>query len=145
MYASPVDVLLAYRRGGHVLLARREGTGYADDLWNLPSGKLEEGEDVASAMRREAREELGIALARHDLRNTSLVHWRSPEGQGRVGVVFDVTADPHRHGVPRNAEPAKCGGIDWFPFADLPPDTVDYSVACLRALIGRRTLVTAGW
>ncbi|MCA1702336.1 MAG: hypothetical protein LC808_03320 [Actinobacteria bacterium] len=42
--------------GPNVLLALRDGTGYADGQWNLPSGKLEIGEDGVSALVREAAE-----------------------------------------------------------------------------------------
>lgn len=38
--------MLMLINGSQVLLALRENTGYADGLWNLPSGKLEDGEDV---------------------------------------------------------------------------------------------------
>lgn len=33
----PVDVLLILTTGDQVLLALRDGTGYADGMWNLPS------------------------------------------------------------------------------------------------------------
>jgi len=48
----PVDVLLLLVDGDHVLMALREGTGYADGQWNLPSGKLELHEDAVSAIIR---------------------------------------------------------------------------------------------
>jgi 8-oxo-dGTP diphosphatase len=144
-YTSPVDVMLMYRRGGEVLLARRHNTGYADGLWNLPSGKLEEGEDVVSAIRREAREEIDVDLTGPELRDSAVVHWLSPEGNGRLGVVFSVEADPVAHGEPRNAEPEKCSDLAWFRFIDLPDDTVEYSVAGIRAHVGRRPVVTTGW
>ncbi|HEY9410738.1 MAG TPA: hypothetical protein VIP77_14255 [Jiangellaceae bacterium] len=53
-YTSPVDVFLILTRGDDVLLALRKDTGYADGLWNLPSGKLEAGEPVTSSMCRAA-------------------------------------------------------------------------------------------
>jgi hypothetical protein len=40
-----VDVMLILERNGHVLLAERSGTGYADGAFNLPSGKLDPHED----------------------------------------------------------------------------------------------------
>ena len=43
-YTTIVDALLILVRDGRVLLAQRQGTGYADRMWNLPSGKLEEAE-----------------------------------------------------------------------------------------------------
>jgi len=48
-YRSIVDALIVLVRGNQVLLAKRQGTGYADGAWNLPSGKLEDGETVSQA------------------------------------------------------------------------------------------------
>lgn len=128
-YTSPVDCLLLYTAGDRVLLALRDGTGYADGQWNLPSGKLDADEAVDAAMCREAREELGLRLKPAELRMSVLLHWLNPEGQYRLGVFFHVEADPDRHGVPVNAEPHKCAGIRWYPVDTLPADTVRYTAA----------------
>lgn len=47
-------------RGGRVFLARRGGHKGSPGLWELPGGKLEDGESPAAALVRELREELGI-------------------------------------------------------------------------------------
>lgn len=59
-YTCVIDVLLLLVRDHDVLLALRENTGYADGQWNLPSGKLEDGEHILDALVRETREELVI-------------------------------------------------------------------------------------
>jgi 8-oxo-dGTP diphosphatase len=128
-YTSPVDAMLLYTAADRVLLALRDGTGYADGNWNLPSGKLDAGETVDVAACREAREEVGLTLQPADLRLSVLLHWRNPEGQYRLAVVFHVEADPERHGSPVNAEPHKCAGIGWYPIDTLPNNTVRYTAA----------------
>ena len=143
-YTTPVDVLLLYTRGDEVLLALRRNTGYADEHWNLPSGKLEAGETVQQAMSREAREELGISLGLDDLQPVHVVHWLSPEGQGRLGIAFHVQADPARHGPAHNAEPHKCAELRWSRPDDLPSPTVQYSQAAVEALQQQRLVLTAG-
>ncbi|GAA4533570.1 NUDIX hydrolase [Amycolatopsis samaneae] len=127
-YTSVVDVLLLLVRDGTVLLAQREGTGYADGLWNLPSGKLEAGEDLVAAMIREAREEIGLELTRDSLRMVNAVHNLNPHGRARVGFTF--TADAWA-GEPYNAEPHKCAKIAWYPLDALPEATVPYTAACV--------------
>ncbi len=49
------------RRDDHVLAARR-AAGAQAGLWELPGGKVEEGESPLEALRRELREELGCEL-----------------------------------------------------------------------------------
>jgi 8-oxo-dGTP diphosphatase len=60
----PVDVAVAVllRADGATLLAQRpRGRVYAG-YWEFPGGKVEEGEPVAEALKREIREELGVEI-----------------------------------------------------------------------------------
>jgi 8-oxo-dGTP diphosphatase len=47
--------------GGRVLLTQRKAGTHLAGAWELPGGKVEPGEDPREALRRELREELGIA------------------------------------------------------------------------------------
>ncbi|WP_085067178.1 NUDIX domain-containing protein [Catenuloplanes japonicus] len=141
----PVDVLLILTDGDRVLLALREGTGYADGQWNLPSGKLEHGEDALNAIQRETREEIGLHLTRTDLHATGAVHHRNTAGQGRIGLTFTAAHDPTRHGEPTNAEPHKCAKISWFPADMLPSNTYPYSTAAITAWRAQNRLALSGW
>ena len=61
---QPVDVavgVLINRQGEFLLTSRPEGKVYAGH-WEFPGGKLEAGETVEAALRRELMEELGIAI-----------------------------------------------------------------------------------
>ena len=141
----PVDVLLLLTYGEHVLLALREGTGYADGQWNLPSGKLEFGEDAVSGVIREAREEIGVCLDPSEPRMVTTVHHRNTAGFSRVGLAFAVPFDPARHGDPVNAEPHKCAKIEWFPADMLPSNTYPYTAACVRAYRDGQPFRLSGW
>jgi 8-oxo-dGTP diphosphatase len=60
-----VDVavgVLIDRDGRFLLTSRPEGKVYAG-YWEFPGGKLEAGETVEQALRRELHEELGITIA----------------------------------------------------------------------------------
>lgn len=141
----PVDVLLLLTHADHVLLALREGTGYADGQWNLPSGKLEIGEDAISGLVREAREEIGMRLDPAEPRLVATVHHRNSAGQARVGLAFAVEFAPSRHGEPVNAEPHKCAKIKWFPAELLPPNTYPYTDTCVRAFRDGTPFALSGW
>jgi 8-oxo-dGTP diphosphatase len=62
--ASPIDVAVGIlmKPNGDVLLARRpEGKPYAG-YWEFPGGKVEKGELIFDALRREFMEELGVHI-----------------------------------------------------------------------------------
>ncbi|MBW5423839.1 NUDIX domain-containing protein [Streptomyces sp. BG9H] len=123
-HTEVVDVHLILRRGDGVLLARRANTGYGDGLWNLPSGHVEDGEDVRAAMIREAREEIGLHLTPADLRAEAVVQHRGPGEAPRMGWFF--TAEYGAGGEPFNAEPHKCAELTWHTLTALPHDMVAY-------------------
>ncbi|MCF3120129.1 methyltransferase domain-containing protein [Streptomyces arenae] len=130
-HSEIVDVHLILRRGEDVLLARRADTGYGDGLLNLPSGHVEDGEDVRAAMIREAHEEIGIDLAPDDLRAEAVVQHRGPGEAPRTGWFF--SAEHGAGGEPVNAEPHKCAELVWHPLSALPHDMVAYARAALTA------------
>jgi 8-oxo-dGTP diphosphatase len=141
----PVDVLLILSDGDHVLLALRDGTGYADGQWNLPSGKLEIGEDAVTALVRETAEEIGVRLTADEPRMVATVHHRNSAGLARVGLAFTAAHDPARHGEPVNNEPHKCAKIGWFPADILPSNTYPYTSACVAAWRDGAPLRLSGW
>ena len=47
-------------RSDQVLICQRRGDGLHPLKWEFPGGKIENGEDEATCLRRELREELGI-------------------------------------------------------------------------------------
>ncbi len=138
-------MLLLLTQTDHVLLALREGTGYADGQWNLPSGKLELHEDAISGVVREAREEIGLRLDPAEPRMVTTVHHRNTAGLTRVGLAFAVAYDPARHSEPVNAEPHKCAKIEWFPADLLPSNTYPYTATCVRAFRDGAAFALSGW
>ena len=62
--AAPIDVAVGIllKPNGDVLLAcRPEGTPYAG-YWEFPGGKVEAGESVIDALKREFEEEIGVRI-----------------------------------------------------------------------------------
>lgn len=129
-----VDVfLILRRRGGEVLFGLRGSQQFAPHTWNLVSGKADEGEDVVTAMLREAREEAGIVLSHEDLTPAGVVHYLNDE-QPRVGFGFLAEYNESRHGPIVNAEPHKCDELRWAS-PDAPPSPLEHYNAAVLGLI----------
>lgn len=101
-------------REGRVLVARRAFEPRAG-TWDLPGGFVHEGEDPVTALRREVREETGLALEEVEL----LGIWIEPDYEGRsvFSVTYRAAAGP---GEPRAADDV--AELRWFAPDELPPD-----------------------
>ena len=67
--------------GQFLLTSRPEGKVYAG-YWEFPGGKLEAGESIEQALRRELEEELGITIAQAQACKTQMVDY--PHALGRL-------------------------------------------------------------
>ncbi|MGA7980916.1 MAG: Nudix family hydrolase [Chromatiaceae bacterium] len=94
-------------RLGRVLVTRRASHVHQGGLWEFPGGKLEPGEDVTQALRRELDEELGVQV----LAFRPLIRVPHDYGDRRVLLyVYLVTAYA---GEPRSREGQPLGW--WYP------------------------------
>ena len=58
-----IEVVVAViEKDGRILLQERPAGGLLAGLWEFPGGKVEPGEGLAAALRREIREELGVDI-----------------------------------------------------------------------------------
>lgn len=131
-----VDLHIIISDGPRVLMGLRQNTGFADGMYHLPAGHLEDGETFVDGTIREAREELGIEIG---LANLNLVHVM--HHSGRLGLFFAVD---QWSGTLTNREPDKCKKLEWLTRDGLPANTVDYARAALRAIERGETISTFG-
>lgn len=101
-------------RDGRVLAARRTRPAEAAGRWELPGGKVEDGESPDVALVREIREELGC-----DVVVEQWLAGASPIGARHeltVAVVRLVAGDPvpHEHDAVRWLSAAELGDVDWL-------------------------------
>jgi 8-oxo-dGTP diphosphatase len=101
-------------RAGKLLLGRRRGSHGAGS-WAPPGGHIDEGEGPAETARREVLEETGLRIEHP--RVGPVTEDRFPEGKHYLTtfVIADAPA-----GEPRNLEPDKCEGWEWFDWDALP-------------------------
>ncbi|TKW61336.1 MAG: NUDIX domain-containing protein [Blastochloris viridis] len=113
----PAVFLVFENPQGEVLLQLRQNTGYADGYWSIPSGHFEPNEHVLKVAQREAKEELDVTMEEQDMHFIALHHIRRTDGLDGMNFYFKITK---WQGTPSNAEPAKCGGVQWFSKTKLP-------------------------
>ncbi|MGW0731879.1 NUDIX hydrolase [Streptomyces sp. NPDC002851] len=74
---------------GKVLLLHRTSDDYLGGLWELPSGGVDDGENLIEALRREVAEETGLAVAAV---GDYLGHFDYRSGSGRASRQFNFAA-----------------------------------------------------
>ena len=105
-------------RAGRILITRRKRGTHLAGLWEFPGGKREPGESPQEALRREIREELGVAIEVGEPVET--IDWDYPDKRVRLAFFRCVPL-----GDPRPLEgqemawvaPAELAGYE-FPPAD---------------------------
>jgi 8-oxo-dGTP diphosphatase len=63
-----VAVGVVFNTKGEILVAKRLPDQHQGDCWEFPGGKIEPGETIDIALKRELREEVGIEVLTHE-------HW----------------------------------------------------------------------
>lgn len=99
MSATPLDVVAAViqKPDGQFLLARRpQGKVYAG-YWEFPGGKVEPGESLDYALRRELHEELGIEVERSYPWVTRIYTYPHATVKLHFRRVLAWHGDPHTH------------------------------------------------
>ncbi|WP_433676086.1 NUDIX domain-containing protein [Microbacterium gorillae] len=123
------------RRGGEVLLQQRQNTGYMDGHWVAgAAGHIEAGETARAAAVREAREELGVAIAREHLTLITVMQRTDGSADLREQRVDWFWTATRWEGVPRIMEPDKASRIEWHSLAALPAPIPAYERAVLNGL-----------
>jgi ADP-ribose pyrophosphatase YjhB (NUDIX family) len=92
---------------GRLLLVLR-GREPSAGLWSIPGGKVEAGETLAEAVRREVAEETGLTVEVGAQAGTV----ERPTTDGGVYVIHDFVATPVGDAVPRAGDDADEAG--WF-------------------------------
>ena len=94
-------------------------------------------------MAREAFEETGLRLPAEQLQVVAMAQWYLPDATPRIGVFFQLDADPARHGEPAIAEPAKCLQQRWAPKDALPAPLLRYTAIGVEVFRSGRVYTAA--
>jgi 8-oxo-dGTP diphosphatase len=93
------------------LLMVRRGREPNKGLWSVPGGRVEAGEYLSDALRREVREETGIDIEVGDL--LGILEWAGDEHF----VILDYLAHPLDDATPRASDDAV--EARWVPLRDV--------------------------
>ena len=80
---------------GRVLLSRRPEQVHQGGLWEFPGGKLEQGESLSHALRREILEELGLQVMDHQPLIAITHHYPDRSVLLDVHRVTEYLGEPH--------------------------------------------------
>lgn len=105
-------------RGRFLLTSRPPGKVY-EGYWEFPGGKLETGETVAEALRRELQEEIGVTIGAVHAWREKLVDYPHALVRLHFCKVFDWKGELHMHEgqtfawqtLPVNVEPVLPGTV----------------------------------
>ena len=116
-----VVVGAAIVRDGRLLAARRTEPAHLAGGWELPGGKVEEGESEPDALVREIKEELGVEVVLGDrvggdwpLGSYVMRVWLATLPDGAEPALLD------QHDALRWVDPRELRAVDWLP-GDLEP------------------------
>ena len=135
-----VAVHLLLIKDGKLLMMRRYNTGYEDGNYSLCAGHIDGGEVYHEAMKREAKEELGIQISDDQLKTVQVMHRKSKDE--RIDYFF--TAESWQGSV-KNMEEDKCDELKWFDIDELPENTVAYIKYGIKEYLKGETFTSYGW
>ena len=107
-----------WNKQGQVLLIRRRNPPRAGH-WSLPGGRVERGERLEDALRREIREETGLEVEILGLAGVAEIVDATPLGGAGHYVLIDYGA---RALADRAVAASDAMDATWFERASLPPD-----------------------
>lgn len=126
-------VIMAVDERSRVLLVRQYRLPAGKHLWELPAGRLDEGETPLQAARRELIEETGCRARKWDKLAS---FWASPGYVGEKMTIFLATDLTAGEATPMDDERIECR---WFPKRELAAMVDDGKIQDGKTIIGFRT------
>lgn len=100
---------------GALLVAQRERPAELAGLWELPGGKVSEGEADADALIRELREELGVEVTVGARLGQDVALGAAMTLRAYVVSLVSGSPHPHDHRALRWVGPDELEGLAWVP------------------------------
>lgn len=142
-FSIPAAVFLILKKDDHVLLMRRQNTGWHDGDFDFVAGHIDGGESLITALAREAKEEMGIDIDPASAKFVHLVHaYFAEDGKEYFNIFFTVESWA---GEPKIMETDKCDEFGWFKLDQLPQNLTPSARIGLKALVSKESYAEFGF
>lgn len=132
MLRAAVFILLV--KNNKVLLAKRCNTDFYDGYYNLPCGHIDGGETAKDALNREAKEEVGVEINKHDVELAYTLHRFRMAYDGKFEYIDLFFRVKKWKNEPENREPDKCDDLAWFDLNNLPKNLIPFHEKVMREI-----------
>ncbi len=139
-FKMPVAVHLLLIQDDKILLIKRFNTGYCDNMFSLPAGHVEKGENVRDAMIRETKEEINIDVSK----KLKIVQVMNRKGTDQERIDYFFLAKKWE-GIINNNEPNKCSLIKWVNIDKLPKNTIPYVKYAIEMYLKKEKFTMFDW
>jgi ADP-ribose pyrophosphatase YjhB (NUDIX family) len=139
-FKMPVAVHLLLIQDDKILLIKRFNTGYCDNMFSLPAGHVEKGENVRDAMIRETKEEINIDVSK----KLKIVQVMNRKGTDQERIDYFFLAKKWK-GIINNNEPNKCSLIKWVNIDKLPKNTISYVKYAIEMYLKKEKFTMFDW
>ena len=140
-----IACFVVLRRGSSVAMVLRKNTGWMDDYFGLPAGKVEYGETYSQGAVRESKEEVGVDVLESDLKFVHVAH-RHAQNEDKFMDWVDVYFEAFNwQGEPFNAEPEKSDRLEWLDLNNLPDNVVPPQREALLHIARSSSYSEYGW
>lgn len=127
--------------GNDVLLVRRHNAKFANGLYSMIGGKVENDETARHAAKREIQEETGLDIPEDNLELIHTFHRKGTESE-LIALCFkaDITGMKFL-----NKEPDKHDDIRLFPISKLPENIIPAHKQAINCILKHITYSEHGW
>ena len=139
-FKMPVAVHLLLINDDKILVIKRINTGYCDNMYSLPAGHVEKGENVREAMIRETKEEINIDVSK----NLKVVQVMNRKGTDQERIDYFFLAKKWSGDI-NNNEKNKCALIKWVPIDKLPQNTIPYVKYAIKMFCQKEKFTMCDW
>lgn len=139
-FKMPVAVHLLLIQDDKILLIKRFNTGYCDNMFSLPAGHVEKGENVRDAMIRETKEEINIDVSK----KLKIIQVMNRKGTDQERIDYFFLAKKWK-GIINNNEPNKCSLIKWVNIDKLPKNTIPYAKYAIEMYLKKEKFTMFDW